>query len=92
MQNLRLEKSRHPKPTLAEISCSQLQGVGPKIASYLAKCGLHSLQDLLLHLPLRYEDRTKLTTIKEARCGTRILISGIIHHDKTSAKNSKVFS
>ena len=92
MQNLRLEKSRHPKPTLAEISCSQLQGVGPKIASYLAKCGLHSLQDLLLHLPLRYEDRTKLTTIKEARCGTRILISGIIHHDKTNAKNSKVFS
>lgn len=92
MQNLRLKKSPPHKPTLAEISCSQLQGVGPKIANYLAKCGLHNLQDLLLHLPLRYEDRTKLTAIKEARGGTRILVSGIIHHNKTSAKNSKVFS
>lgn len=92
MQNLTAKKPPHPKPTLAEISCSQLQGVGTKIAGYLAKCGLYSLQDLLLHLPLRYEDRTKLTAIKEAHCGTRILVSGIIHHPKTSMKNSKVFS
>ncbi|MFM2322017.1 MAG: hypothetical protein RLZZ225_170, partial [Pseudomonadota bacterium] len=47
MQNVTAKKSPPHKPTLAEISCSQLQGVGPKIASYLAKCGLHSLQDLL---------------------------------------------
>ncbi len=30
-------------------------------AGQLAKLGLETIQDLLLHLPLRYEDRTRLT-------------------------------
>jgi ATP-dependent DNA helicase RecG len=42
---------------------SSLPGVGPKVAEKLAARGLLSLQDLWLHLPLRYEDRTRITPI-----------------------------
>jgi ATP-dependent DNA helicase RecG len=80
MQNLGLKNPRAANTlTLAEISCAQLLGVGPKITSYLAKCGVYNLQDLLFHLPLRYENRTQLTPIKDAHCGTNILITGVIH-------------
>lgn len=63
---------------LAQIKCQALQGVGPKISQYLVKCGIHSLQDLLFHLPLRYEDRTKVTPIKEVKPGTQVLVKGVI--------------
>ncbi len=42
---------------------STLSGVGPRIAEKLAARGLLNLQDLWLHLPLRYEDRTRVTPI-----------------------------
>ena len=42
---------------------STLPGVGPKVAGKLAVRGLLSVQDLWLHLPLRYEDRTRITPI-----------------------------
>jgi len=48
---------------------STLPGVGPKVAEKLAVRGLLSLQDLWLHLPLRYEDRTRITPIAELRPG-----------------------
>lgn len=78
--------------TLVEIDCTQLSGVGSKIADYLAKCGIHNLQDLLFHLPLRYENRTQLTAIKDARPGIHALISGIIQHDRPSIKSKKSYS
>ena len=46
-----------------------LAGVGPKVAAKLAARGLASLQDLWLHLPLRYEDRTRLTDIARLQPG-----------------------
>ncbi|MGL4979585.1 MAG: ATP-dependent DNA helicase RecG, partial [Plesiomonas sp.] len=42
-----------------------LSGVGSSIAARLNKLGLHSVQDLLFHLPLRYEDRTRITPIAQ---------------------------
>ncbi|MEA7187991.1 hypothetical protein ONJ45_27390, partial [Salmonella enterica subsp. enterica serovar Virginia] len=44
-----------------------LTGVGAAQSSKLAKIGLHTVQDLLLHLPLRYEDRTHLYPIGEQK-------------------------
>ncbi|MEN9449998.1 MAG: ATP-dependent helicase RecG [Pseudomonadota bacterium] len=93
MQNLGLKNPNTAhKLGLSEISCTQLLGVGPKISNYLSKCGILNLQDLLLHLPLRYENRTQLTAIKDARCGTHALISGVIHHDLHPIKSKKSFS
>ncbi|TRW48453.1 ATP-dependent DNA helicase RecG [Aliidiomarina halalkaliphila] len=54
---------------LAEITLSTLKGVGPKMAERLAKLGLRSVQDVLFHLPLRYQDRTRITPIASMRVG-----------------------
>ena len=47
------------------IPLSTLAGVGASQAGKLAKLGLTTVQDLLLHLPLRYEDRTQLYAIND---------------------------
>ena len=43
---------------LDAVPLSSLTGVGAALSNKLAKINLHTVQDLLLHLPLRYEDRT----------------------------------
>lgn len=48
---------------LDALPLTALSGVGSSMAAKLDKLGLHSVQDLLLHLPLRYEDRTRITPI-----------------------------
>lgn len=42
---------------------TKLAGVGPQMALKLAKVHVHSIQDVLFHLPHRYEDRTTVTDI-----------------------------
>lgn len=63
---------------LSELSLDSLKGVGPKQLEKLHKLGLFVVQDLLFHLPLRYQDKTKLTTIEQALIGTEVLIEGEI--------------
>ncbi|AKN94380.1 ATP-dependent DNA helicase RecG [Xanthomonas oryzae pv. oryzicola] len=55
---------------------SSLPGVGPKVADKFAARGILSVQDLWLHLPLRYEDRTRLTTIAQLQSGVPAQIEG----------------
>ncbi|KAF1722954.1 ATP-dependent DNA helicase RecG [Pseudoxanthomonas wuyuanensis] len=55
---------------------SHLPGVGPRVAEKLAARGLLTLQDLWLHLPLRYEDRTALTPIRQLRPGQPAQVEG----------------
>ena len=50
---------------LDAIPLNTLTGVGAAQSCRLSKIGLHTVQDLLLHLPLRYEDRTHLYQIGE---------------------------
>nr|WP_241092956.1 ATP-dependent DNA helicase RecG [Xanthomonas bonasiae] len=52
-----------------EAPLSALPGVGPKVAEKFAARGLLTLQDLWLHLPLRYEDRTRLTPVAALQPG-----------------------
>lgn len=47
--------------------CTCLPGVGPTFAKKLATCGIHTIQDLLFHLPYRYQDRTRITAIRDVR-------------------------
>jgi ATP-dependent DNA helicase RecG len=54
---------------LAQIPVTSLKGVGPGMATKLEKIGLVSLQDLLFHLPLRYEDRTRVTAVLDLMPG-----------------------
>src|SRR5690606_29462824 len=53
-----------------------LKGVGPALAAKLATLGIHSVLDLLFHLPLRYQDRTRLTPIAALRPGLDVVIEG----------------
>ena len=63
---------------LAHTPVTTLKGVGPGMAKKLEKINLHTLQDLLFHLPLRYEDRTRITTIRDLLPGTHTNIIGEI--------------
>ncbi|MDP2878798.1 MAG: ATP-dependent DNA helicase RecG, partial [Sulfuricella sp.] len=50
----------------------------PALQAKLAKLGLHTAQDLLLHLPLRYQDETRLYPIAHAPLGQAVLVEGEI--------------
>jgi ATP-dependent DNA helicase RecG len=64
--------------TLAERPVTALRGVGPALAEALARLGLHTVQDVLFHLPVRYEDRTHVVPIGSVRNGERAVIEGEI--------------
>jgi ATP-dependent DNA helicase RecG len=57
---------------------TQLRGVGAALAQRLAALGIERLQDLLFHLPSRYEDRTRLTPIAALRPGEPALVQGTV--------------
>ncbi len=62
---------------LAERPITELRGVGPALAVTLAdRLGLRTVQDVLFHLPLRYEDRTRVVPIGTLRNGDRAVIEG----------------
>ncbi|MEO5343264.1 MAG: ATP-dependent DNA helicase RecG [Gammaproteobacteria bacterium SHHR-1] len=55
---------------------THLKGIGPKTVEKLARLEIHSVQDILFHLPLRYQDRTRLTPIGSLRPGDQSVIEG----------------
>ncbi len=57
-------------------SISTLSGVGPRSQELLKQLGLETIQDLLFHLPSRYQDRTRVTPIAALREGDYALIEG----------------
>jgi len=63
---------------LSQVPLSTFKGVGPSLAEKLEKIGLLSAQDMLFHLPLRYEDKTRITTVRDLLVGTSTNIIGEI--------------
>jgi ATP-dependent DNA helicase RecG len=61
---------------LATLPVTRLKGVGPKIKEKLGRLGISTVQDVLFHLPLRYQDRTRLTPIGALRPGMEAMIAG----------------
>ena len=57
-----------------------LNGVGPAVAEKLKRLEIYNIQDVLFHLPKRYEDRTKLTALGALQLGQQALVEGIIEH------------
>jgi ATP-dependent DNA helicase RecG len=55
-----------------------LPGIGPALTEQLARLGLERVQDLWFYLPLRYEDRTRLTAIADLRPGDRAQVEGVV--------------
>ncbi len=63
---------------LANIDVTSLKGVGPALGKKLAKLGIQTVQDILFHLPFRYEDRTQITPIGASRPGESYVLQGEI--------------
>jgi len=54
--------------------------IGKAAQDKLAKLGIRNAFDLLLHLPLRYEDETHLYPIADAPFGQTVQVEGVIVH------------
>ena len=63
---------------MSELSApvTALKGVGEALAIKLARLGVERISDLLFHLPLRYQDRTRLTPIGLLRAGHEAVVEG----------------
>lgn len=59
-------------------SLLSLSGVGPRVFQLLKKLQLTTLQDLLFHLPSRYQNRSRITPIHSLKEGDWALIEGEI--------------
>ena len=55
----------------------------------LAKIGVRTIHDLLLHLPLRYLDETRITTVRDLRLGDEAQVEGEIVHAEVTYKPRK---
>jgi len=53
-----------------------LKGIGPKRAEFMARKGLHTLIDLLLFSPIRYEDRRRVLSIDKTTDGMKVWVRG----------------
>ncbi len=59
-----------------------LKGVGTRVAECLERLQIHTLQDLLFHLPLRYQDRTRIRAIAMLRPGDECVVTGSVEHSE----------
>ena len=84
---LRIPSPRPPTPprdspassvTASRDTTSALPGVAPAIATKLATLGLTRPFDLVLHLPLRYEDETRVVPMAAAPHGLPTQVEGIV--------------
>lgn len=55
---------------------TSLRGVGDALALRLSALGVHTTQDLLFLLPLRYEDRTRIVPLGALHFGQRAAVEG----------------
>ncbi|VEH68124.1 ATP-dependent DNA helicase RecG [Rodentibacter pneumotropicus] len=63
---------------LDSVPLTTLSGVGAAVSNKLSRIGINNLQDLLFHLPIRYEDRTCITPIADLRPDQYFTIEGIV--------------
>lgn len=63
---------------LEGVPLTALSGVGAAISEKLSRIGINNVQDLLFHLPMRYEDRTRITPIIDLRPESDATIEGIV--------------
>lgn len=53
-----------------------VKGVGPRLAPFLNKLGIHTVKDLIWHVPRRYEDRSHLPPLRALRPGDAVTVRG----------------
>lgn len=59
---------------MGQLDLINIKGVGPRSQETLNQAGIYTVFDLLFHLPLRYQDRTRVLAIKDLRIGDEAYI------------------
>ncbi|AYB48392.1 ATP-dependent DNA helicase RecG [Candidatus Williamhamiltonella defendens] len=77
---------------LHHIPLSDLSGVSGNHLAKLSRINLYNVQDLLLHLPLRYEDRTHLYSIESLEHGLFGAVQGRIVQAKMSSVRRRILT
>ncbi len=76
------EQAEGPKAGKAQLRLDSkvdyVKGIGPPLAKRLVKLGIWTVEDLLTHYPRRWEDRTQLRPISQARDGVVETVEGKI--------------
>ncbi len=70
-----LNKEADPKG-LDEMPVTALKGVGLRNGERLERLGIRTVQDVLFHLPSRYQDRTRIRPIGSLRPGDQVVVEG----------------
>lgn len=68
-----------------------LKGIGKKGLEKLNKIGIETTEDLLFHLPIRYQDKTKFTKISELEPGKKYYIEGIVERSNVVFYKTRMF-
>ncbi|NOU25324.1 MAG: ATP-dependent DNA helicase RecG [Methylotenera sp.] len=68
---------------------SEIKSFSKPLLANLNKLGIHTVQALLLHLPLRYIDETHMTLVRDLRLGEPAQVEGEIIHAEVSYKPRK---
>jgi len=66
------------RPSALDLSTSVefIKGIGPRLAQQMATRGIHTVEDILYHLPFRYEDRLNPQPLSALQPGTMASVIG----------------
>ena len=70
--------STDQKIEASSLLVSTIKGVGDKLSSTLSKLGIKTIEDLLFHFPIGYQDRTTLRKIAELEPNKDFVVQGVI--------------
>jgi ATP-dependent DNA helicase RecG len=76
-------------PDARSVAVTRLKGVGPQLAEKLERLGIRTLQDVLFHLPTRYEDRTRIVPLGSLVPGQSAVIEGVIEHTEVAFRGRR---
>ncbi len=68
---------------------TEIKAFSKPLIANLFKLGISTIQDLLLHLPLRYMDETRITAVRDLRLGDTAQVEGEIVHCEVTYKPRK---
>jgi len=70
----------NPRQVTLNAPVTAIKGISTTYQERLARLGLHTVKDLLYHLPRRYDDYSNLTTINRLRLGDEVTIVGRVRN------------
>jgi len=70
--------SSSPKIDASSVMVTSIKGVGEKMGAAFLKLGIKSVEDLLFHFPVDYQDRTQLSKIADLQPDQEFVIRGTV--------------